>query len=276
MLLEWSVGGLFFCWVTSRRREVSLGYGWLLRIVYGVLALVGIVAATFQGVVPVREAGAAALVAAAAVVLVVSVVRRRAGVAEQRALRARRKARVAAMTGDAVEPVDETDAGPEFPPLLDIVAPALGLIGLVAAGVDLPGPALQGIARVVVGAAFLGVVSDAMLLGHWYLTQPGLSRAPLLDLVRWAAVVWPFEIAVLLWPTGMASVFTGGIDDGYGGMLGWMWAACALTTIVLVLVTRAALRERYYSAVMSATGLLYLGILTGFGTELVGRALLGG
>ena len=38
VLLQWATGGLFFCWVTTRHREVSLGYGWLLRIVYGLLA----------------------------------------------------------------------------------------------------------------------------------------------------------------------------------------------------------------------------------------------
>ena len=37
---------------------------------------------------------------------------------------------------------------------------------------------------------------------------------------------------------------------------------------------RLALRERYYSAVMSATGLLYLAMLTVFGTDLVARAVL--
>jgi hypothetical protein len=41
-------------------------------------------------------------------------------------------------------------------------------------------------------------------------------------------------------------------------------------------VTRAALRERYYSAVMAATGFLYLAILTAFGTDLVARAVLAG
>jgi uncharacterized membrane protein YjjB (DUF3815 family) len=70
-------------------------------------------------------------------------------------------------------------------------------------------------------------------------------------------------------------VLTGTIDDDYGGILGWMWVACALTTIALVVVTRAALRERQYSAVMAATGLLYLAILTGFGQDLVARAVLG-
>jgi hypothetical protein len=113
-----------------------------------------------------------------------------------------------------------------------------------------------------------------MLLGHWYLVQPGLPRAPLLELVRATALLWPIEIAVLLIPTGMASVLSGRIDDGYGGILGWMWLACAVTTIGLVAVTRAALKERAYSAVMAATGLLYLAILTAFGTDLVARALL--
>jgi hypothetical protein len=113
-----------------------------------------------------------------------------------------------------------------------------------------------------------------MLLGHWYLVQPGLARKPLLEMVRWTGLVWPAEVVLLLVPTGMLSVLDGSIDDGYNGMLGWFWVACAVTTIGLVVVTRAALRERYYSAVMAATGLLYLAILTAFGTDLVARALL--
>ena len=39
---------------------------------------------------------------------------------------------------------------------------------------------------------------------------------------------------MLLLPTGMVSVLNGTIDDGYNGMLGWFWVACAVTTIVLV------------------------------------------
>ena len=93
-------------------------------------------------------------------------------------------------------------------------------------------------------------------------------------LVRWTLALWPFEVAVMLIPTGMASVLSGSIDDGYGGILGWMWATCAVTTIGLVAVTRAALKERQYSAVMAATGLLYLAILTAFGTDLGARAVL--
>ncbi len=50
-----------------------------------------------------------------------------------------------------------------------------------------------------------------------------------------------------------------------------MWVVCAVTTGVLIWVTWLALRERFYSAVMAATGLLYLAILTAFGTDLVAR-----
>jgi hypothetical protein len=101
-----------------------------------------------------------------------------------------------------------------------------------------------------------------------------MARKPLLELVRWLTVIWPVEVVALLLPTGMLSVLSGSIADGYNGLLGWFWVACALATIVLCVVTRAALRERYYSAVMAATGLLYLAILTAFGTDLVARAVL--
>ena len=113
-----------------------------------------------------------------------------------------------------------------------------------------------------------------MLLGHWYLVQPGLARGPLLELVRWTRLALVPEVVLLLVPTGMVSVINGTIDDGYNGLLGWFWIACVVTTIGLVIVTRLALKERAYSAVMAATGLLYLAILTAFGIDLVARALL--
>jgi hypothetical protein len=56
--------------------------------------------------------------------------------------------------------------------------------------------------------------------------------------------------------------------------LGWIWLTTAGTTIILLVVTQLALKEKWYSAVMAATGLLYLAILTAFGTDLVARAIL--
>ena len=72
----------------------------------------------------------------------------------------------------------------------------------------------------------------------------------------------------------MFSVLNGTIDDNYNGLLGWFWVACVVATICLVIVTRMALKEKEYSAVMAATGLMYLAILTVFGMDLVARILL--
>ncbi|MEY2458837.1 MAG: hypothetical protein QOG30_667 [Acidimicrobiaceae bacterium] len=243
VLLQWSTGGLFFLWVTTRKRVVSAGYGWLLRSIYVVMAASAAAIGGRIDALLVRDLASALVALAGTVALTVSIVRRREGVAA-------------------------------FAPNLDLVAPIIGAVGLVAAGVHAGDPALLSVVRTLVGAAFLGGVSDAMLLGHWYLVQPGLARGPLLEMVRWVGIVWPVEVVTLLWPTGMVSVLNGSIDDGYAGLLGWFWVACAITTIVLVIVTRAALKERAYSAVMAATGLLYLAILTAFGTDLVARAVL--
>jgi hypothetical protein len=271
-LLQWAAGGLLFGWVTTRRREVSLGYGWLIRIVFGLLA-VGAFAVFVANGHAAAAACALACALASAGALAVSVMRRGAGVRGRNEVRAQRRARVAAMLG-RLEEEAEAHSGAEYPPVLDFVAAVIGFVGLFVAAQFVGGPYALAAVRLVVGAAFIGAVSDAMLLGHWYLVQPGLPRDAIKQLVVWTAIVWPFEVLVFLWPTGMVQVINGTVDDGYQGLLGWVWVACAVTTIFLVALTWAALKERSYSAVMAATGLLYLAILTAFGTDLIARAVL--
>jgi small-conductance mechanosensitive channel len=313
VMLQWATGGFTFLWVTTRGRLVGLGYGWLMRTVFGVIGLIGLVIAATGSFVFARDLPAALMIIAAASALAVSVIRKGAGVREQRAAEQRRRDRVEAMravaqANDGVyggaqatvntdagsepetaamqmrdqfgrladEDVAEYTDGPEFPPALDLVAPALGMIGVIGAAVDAAqdAPLWLAVARFVIGALFLGAVSDAMLLGHWYLVQPGLSRRPIHELNDWVLRLWPLEVGLLLIPTGMYQALTGEVSDGWSGMLTWFWIACALTTGILGFVTRIALRERYYSAVMAATGFLYLAILMGFCTDLIARAIL--
>lgn len=278
VLLQWAVGGMAFCWFTTRHRVVSLGYGWLLRSVYGVMAIGAFAAAQVLGTNPLRDVAALATAAACAVGLVVSVVRRHAGVSGERAEHDRRSARVAAMTGieRAVDEDRQRTGGPEFPPILDLVPVAVGVVGLIGASIDTGGPVWLALIRTFAGAALFGAISDAMLLGHWYLTQPGLPRWLLSELVTAVGWVWPIELVALLLPTGMISVLTGAVDDGWDGVLGWFWVACTVATAILIGVTKITLRERQYSAVQAATGLLYLAILTAFGMDLVARAVLAG
>jgi len=251
VLLQWATGGLLAGWVTTRHRVIGTGYGWLVRGSFVVLALGGAAAGLADrdaGMgAAVRDIGGLAMALLAATALAVSVVRRRVAVGD-RAL--------------------------GFPPTLDVLAPVAGVVALFGAADAAGGPYALVAARLVVGAVFLGLVTDAMLLGHWYLVQPGLSRGPIIELVRLALIIWSLEVAVWLIPTGMTDVIFGTIDDGYDGLLGWTWVVSALTTLGLALVARRALREPYYSAVMATTGLLYLAILTAFGTDVLARALL--
>jgi hypothetical protein len=277
VLVQVAAGGLAFCWVTTRRREVGLGYGWLLRITFGVIAALGVLVGLGDAGTgaTVRNIGAALMVAGALLAQLSSTVRRRAGVSGQRAARAARAERVAQMVGAARDDAaTSAEALAEFDPRLDLVAPIAGIVALAGAASFVGGDYALSLARLAVGAFFLGAVTDAMLLGHWYLVQPGLARDPIKELVKLVAALWPLELVVWLIPTGMVSVLNGTIDDGYAGLIGWMWLVSAFTTIGLVVATWFALKERAYSAVMAATGLLYLAILTGFGMDLLPRAVL--
>jgi len=246
VLLQWATGGLLFFWWTARRGVVGLGYGWLLRGVYGAMAAIGLfleARSDHSGAGHVvAMIGGVGLVLATLVAFAISYARRS------------RNAR--------------------GPMPVDLVAPILGFVGRCGRAAVTGGAYWLAALRLVTGAVFLGAVTDAMLLGHWYLVQPGLARAPLEELVTLCLYVWPLEIVALCLPPGMLGVLFGNVDDGYGGLLGWMWAVSAITTVVLIWVTKLALREQYYSAVMAATGLLYLAILTAFGTDVVARALL--
>ncbi len=276
--LGWAVGGLGFLWVTTRRGELGLGYGWLLRSIYAVIALGGFAAALrwsneSSAATVLTVVGCAAVALAALVALVVSAAPR----ARHAVLSADRHA-----DGDPDRgTVRHAQQAGAFSPAWDLLAPLVGVPLLVAVALLQATAADLGawhttlhVARLLIGAAFVGVVGDSMLLGHWYLVQPGLRRAPLLQLINLLLVLWPIEVAVMLLPIGMIAAVTGAVDDGASGLLTWFWLACAATTGILAYIAKLALRERAYSAVMAATGLLYLAILTGFGTDLVARLIL--
>ena len=274
-LLQWATGGLLFLWVSSKTRLIGLGFGWTTRITYLVIAGIGLVVGVMGDTLWLREISNIGLLMATSFALLVSIARRKAGVKGQRELRRFRADRVSAMLGDRDQiKVSNTVTIKEFPPVLDLIAPAIGTFGLIVGAVDAAGSIWLSVARTLVGAAFLGAVSNSMLLGHWYLVQPGLSRDPIFTLVNWTGLLWLPELVLLCIPTGMFSVLNGTIDDNYNGLLGWFWVACVLATACLVIVTRMALKEKEYSAVMAATGLMYLAILTAFGMDLVARILL--
>ena len=115
-----------------------------------------------------------------------------------------------------------------------------------------------------------------MLLGHWYLVQPGLPRRLLLELVRAAMLDLAGRGRAAAGPAGMVQVLTGHDRRRLGRHARLVLGGVRGHDPGAPLRHPAALRERQYSAVMAATGLLYLAILTAFGTDLVARAVLAG
>lgn len=280
-LVQWAAGGMFFLWITTRRQLVGPGYGWLMRGIFAVLAVLALVLRGYGPDAVGRDVATGVLIVVALVGIVVSVLRRHAPRAGAEAVQAQRKARVQAMVGadagssanDVVDaPLDRSTR--PFPAWLDLLAAIAGVIALGFAAAAVGGGYALSAFRLLAGAALVGSVTDAMAIGHWYLVQPGLPRDPIKEQVVGVGASLVLDTIALLIPIGMLSVLNGTIDDGWDGLLGWIWVTCVVTTGVLVTVTWLALREKYYSAVMAATGLLYLAILTAFGVDLVARAVL--
>ena len=124
-----------FLWVTGRRREVGIGYGWTVRGTNVALLAGAVLVGLRYDSVPVRDAAALGALLSTLGVTVVSWQRRRAGVAKQRG----------AHPGP-VGPGERHDrhrqggaglrrVGAQFPPNLDLIPVAFGVLALVAGGV---------------------------------------------------------------------------------------------------------------------------------------------
>jgi hypothetical protein len=142
-----------------------------------------------------------------------------------------------------------------------VAATAAAAVFVIAAAVE-GTPVLA-----VSGVLLLGGVTTEMMLGHWYLVDPRLPRSALrtLALIGVAGAVTDMAVAVSLgaipWPPSDA-------------VMGWAFLVLAATTALLMTAVWFALRERGYAAVMAATGLSYLALLTAIGAAALGRALI--
>jgi hypothetical protein len=103
VLLQWAVGGMLGCWFTTRHREVGLGYGWLLRGTYVLMAVaaayIGFASSSTSAAETIRDIGAIIVAVAIMVGLAQSIARRKAGVSGYVDEHDRRSQRVAEMTG---------------------------------------------------------------------------------------------------------------------------------------------------------------------------------
>jgi hypothetical protein len=131
---------------------------------------------------------------------------------------------------------------------------------LAATGIILGGPVLALTALVA-----LGGITAEMMLGHWYLVDPTLSRGVL------RALAGAGIVGAVADPLAVHALYH--LPASFGVGVHW---ALAITTVLLMVGVLGALRHPAYSGVMAATGLSYLAVLTGLAAVFVGRLIAAG
>ncbi len=159
------------------------------------------------------------------------------------------------------------------------LAAAVGLATLVGIGGLIAAPAwsLAGtVVSLVVGAAVLGGALMAMCWGHWYLTNSGLPKEPLvqMSLLVLAAVTTSGVLAVVgsLLPV-RAPPLTSGVQVALvANPVFWLRVGVGL--LFPLLLATLAWRAAALRGMMSATGLLYIALGALLAGELMARGLL--
>jgi len=153
----------------------------------------------------------------------------------------------------------------------DVPEPSAAALREAAARVALgatPDEALAAF-ELVAGAGFLGSVLDGLLLGHWYLTDRGLSRISIDRATRIVLVAVVVEaIAVIAGGfSGVASSEAFNPLLTAGALAPWIALGMVGTTALIAVMVKATLRGTRASAVQSATGFFYLAVVTAFTAE---------
>jgi hypothetical protein len=124
--------------------------------------------------------------------------------------------------------------------------------------------------QLLAGAAFLGSVTDGLLLGHWYLTDRRLPRAPIDRYTTIMLVAVGVEAVAVIsggfQGTGASQAINPLLTAG--ALAPWIALGMVAATGLIAALTRAALKGERASAVQSATGFYYLAVVTAFTAEL--------
>ena len=127
--------------------------------------------------------------------------------------------------------------------------------------------------QLLAGAAFLGAVMDGLLLGHWYLTDRGLTRGPIdrtTNLLLGGVVLE--AIALMLGgfgPTPASADFNPLLTSA--GLASWIALGMVGTTALIGVMIRLTLRGARASAVQAATGFFYLAVITALTAEFAAK-----
>jgi hypothetical protein len=164
------------------------------------------------------------------------------------------------------------------------LALAAGLMALVANVVVLE-PASFGIVAgamyaltAITSALVLGLVSGAMLFGHWYLIDPNLPVDYLRTFVRLLGLALVADLIALMLAIGLIAIGSGPgfaairtLFDSDLALLATRLVLGPIATLVLVWMCWQTLK---IPQTMAATGLLYIAVMSALVGEMLGRFIL--
>jgi hypothetical protein len=162
---------------------------------------------------------------------------------------------------------------PTAPRVVGVAAAPLSVALLAAMAGTAEGSWVVALLQLLAGAAFLGAVFDGLLLGHWYLTDRGLTRTPINRYTNllFAGVVLEAAALVLggFGPTEATPDFNPILTSA--GLASWIALGMVAATATIAVMIRLTLRGARSSAVQAATGFFYLAVITAMTAEFAAK-----
>jgi hypothetical protein len=164
--------------------------------------------------------------------------------------------------------------------VLGALSGAVGVAALICAAGAIDGwNDVLAAAVLISGALLLGAITNGLLLGHWYLNQPGLKPWALARLTALALVaVGASALAGAIATNELASASTEGsvlglpgFGESFGPIFFGVWATLIVFTGGVVWAARRCIAIK---SIQSATGLYYVAVLTAGVAEFVSRYLM--
>jgi len=133
------------------------------------------------------------------------------------------------------------------------------------------------LAALVAGTLALGIVSTAMVWGHWYLTEGALPAWPLRDLAWWLIAAHALQVAVIALNLAIPVRETPSPANPVDVALfenPVLYLRLAVGLVFPIVLAVLSLRTAQVRAMQSATGLLYIAMGAVFVGEVLGKGLM--
>ncbi len=151
-------------------------------------------------------------------------------------------------------------------------------VGMLAYQVSPPTWSFAGaLLSLLVGTLALGFVSQAMILGHWYLVSPKLPGQPLVELTFMLSIVMVVQAALVIVNAAVPVREVPESTALFAGSLGSnpaFWLRVGVGLLFPLALSFMAWRSSVEYSMMSATGLLYIAVGGVFVGEVLARGLL--